>query len=55
MSSGLIVAGLAMAAIGFGGRYAAKAAPAAAKSMEQAIKNMPKLDSQTWANSKVSI
>ena len=52
MSSGLIVAGLGLAAIGFAGRYAARAAPQMAKKMEEAVKTMPKLDAQTWANSK---
>ena len=37
---------------GFGGRYVSRQMPAAAKKMEEAMKSMPKLDSESWANSK---
>merc|ERR1719391_1737618 len=47
MSSGIILAGLGMAAIGVGGRYAARTMPQFTKNM-----SMPKLDSEAWANSK---
>ena len=52
MTSSLIAFGLGLAALGFAGRYAARAAPAASKRMEEALKTMPKLDSASWANSK---
>ncbi|TRY68493.1 hypothetical protein TCAL_13330 [Tigriopus californicus] len=50
--SSMIMAGLGLAAVGFAGRYAARQLPNAAKSMEEAIKSMPKLDAATWANAK---
>ena len=52
MSTSLILAGLGLAAVGFTGRYVARTMPHAAKQWEQAFKSMPRLDSQTWANSK---
>ena len=53
MSSSLILVGLGMAAIGVGGRLAARAAPKAISNMENVIKSMPsQLDSKAWANSK---
>ena len=52
MSSSLILAGLGMAAVGFAGRYASRKMPDAAKQMEKAFQGLPKLDGQTWANSK---
>lgn len=53
MSSGLILAGLGMAAIGIAGRIAVRTMPQAVQNMEQALKTMPaKLDSAAWANSK---
>jgi hypothetical protein len=53
MSSGLILAGLGIAAAGLAGRLALRTMPNAIRNMEQAIKSMPtKLDSGTWANSK---
>jgi DnaJ family protein C protein 19 len=52
MGSSLIMAGLGMAAVGFAGRYAARSMPQLAQKMEQAAKTMPKIDSESWANSK---
>jgi len=53
MSSGLILVGLGMAALGVGGRIALRTAPKAISSMENVIKSMPsQLDSKAWANSK---
>lgn len=52
MSTSLIVAGLGLAAVGFTGRYITRVMPQMAQKMDQAFKTMPKLDSQTWANSK---
>jgi len=52
MGSSLILAGLGMAAVGFAGRYAARSMPQLAQKMEQSMKQMPKLDAESWANSK---
>ena len=53
MSSGLILVGLGMAAIGVAGRVAARTMPKAVENMEKVIKTMPSaLDSGAWANSK---
>ena len=53
MSSGLILVGLGMAALGVGGRIALRTAPKAISNMENVIKSMPsQLDSKAWANSK---
>lgn len=49
----MIMAGLGLAAVGFAGRYAARAMPHAAKKMEETMKAVPTLDaSKAWANSK---
>jgi len=52
MGSSVIIAGLGMAALGFGGRYISRRMPQMATKMEEAMKTMPKLDSESWANSK---
>ncbi|XP_003707305.1 mitochondrial import inner membrane translocase subunit TIM14 [Megachile rotundata] len=52
MSSFLVVAGLSLAAVGFTGRYVLKKMPQFSQRMAEALKNMPKLDSQTLATSK---
>merc|ERR1711874_690473 len=53
MSSQLILAGLGLAAVGYAGRYALRAAPNAAKNFEEAMRKMPQLaDTEAWANSK---
>jgi len=53
MSGSLILAGLGMAAVGFGGRYVARSMPQLAKQAEEAMKKMPELsNSEAWANSK---
>lgn len=53
MSSGLILLGLGMAAVGVAGRVALRTAPKAIENVEKAIKNMPQqLSSEAWANSK---
>jgi DnaJ homolog subfamily C member 19 len=51
MSSGLILAGLGLAAIGFGGRVLARHMPKAAESLEQTVKSFP-IAQSSWANSK---
>jgi len=53
MGSSAILAGLALAGIGFAGRAIARRSPEMVKNMEEALKAAPKLaDSATWANSK---
>ncbi|KAL7648003.1 UNVERIFIED_CONTAM: hypothetical protein RMT77_001619 [Armadillidium vulgare] len=48
MASSLIIAGLGMATIGFGARYIMRAMPKLGEKMA----NVPKIDSQVFANSK---
>ena len=52
MGTSIILAGMAMAGIGLAGKYAIRVAPQATQKMEEAMKTMPKIDAQTWANSK---
>lgn len=52
MSTTAIVVGLGVAAVGFLGKYALRAAPAASQKFSEALKSLPKMDSQTFANSK---
>lgn len=47
-----MLAGLVAAGIGFGGRYLLKQMPNASVRMAEAIKNMPKFDSESLASSK---
>ncbi|XP_014206985.1 mitochondrial import inner membrane translocase subunit TIM14 [Copidosoma floridanum] len=47
-----IIAGLGLAAAGFAGRYVLKQMPTLSQKMAEAVKSMPKLDSQSLANSK---
>jgi DnaJ family protein C protein 19 len=51
MSSGLILGGLALAAIGFGGRMLSRTMPKAAQSLEETLKTLP-MSQSSWANSK---
>lgn len=46
------MAGLTAAAVGFGGRYLMRQMPNAGAKMAEAMKNMPKFDSESLANSK---
>ncbi|XP_056636036.1 mitochondrial import inner membrane translocase subunit TIM14 isoform X2 [Diorhabda carinulata] len=48
----IILAGLGLAAVGFAGKYALRQIPNAAKTFNEAMKNLPKFDSTTVANSK---
>lgn len=48
----LILAGLAAAAVGYGGRYVLKQIPNASVRMAEAMKNIPKFDSESLASSK---
>lgn len=51
-ASSIIVAGLGMAAVGFAGRYLLKQMPNASMKFAEAVKNLPKFDSESLANSK---
>ncbi|XP_043671028.1 mitochondrial import inner membrane translocase subunit TIM14 isoform X1 [Vespula pensylvanica] len=51
-ASAVIITGLGLAAVGFTGRYMLRKMPALSQRMTEALKNMPKLDSQSLANSK---
>ena len=51
MSSGLILAGLGLAVVGFGGRMLSRHMPKAAQSLEQTLKTFP-MNQTSWANSK---
>ncbi|XP_068628905.1 mitochondrial import inner membrane translocase subunit TIM14 [Battus philenor] len=52
MAGSIIVAGLGMAAIGFAGRYLLKQMPNASMKFAEAVKNLPKFDTESLANSK---
>ncbi|XP_026323754.1 mitochondrial import inner membrane translocase subunit TIM14 [Hyposmocoma kahamanoa] len=52
MASSVIIAGLGMAAVGFAGRYILKQIPNASTKFTEAIKNLPKFDAESLANSK---
>lgn len=46
------MAGLTAAAVGFGGRYILRQVPNASAKMAEAMKNLPKFDAESMANSK---
>ncbi|KAK0180015.1 hypothetical protein PV327_005701 [Microctonus hyperodae] len=52
MATTAILAGMGIAAIGFGGKYIMRSMPTLSKKMSEAFKTLPKLDSQSLANSK---
>ncbi|CRL05696.1 CLUMA_CG018728, isoform A [Clunio marinus] len=52
MTGGIILAGLTAAAIGFGGRYLMRQMPNASSKMAEAMRNLPKFDSESLASSK---
>ncbi|XP_013148718.1 PREDICTED: mitochondrial import inner membrane translocase subunit TIM14 [Papilio polytes] len=52
MASTIIVAGIGMAAVGFAGRYLLKQMPNASMKFAEAVKNLPKFDTESLANSK---
>ncbi|KAJ3633895.1 hypothetical protein MTP99_010813 [Tenebrio molitor] len=52
MTAGIILAGLGLAAVGFAGRYAVRQLPNVTKTVNEAMKNLPKFDAETMANSK---
>lgn len=41
-----------MAAVGFAGRYAVRQLPNVTKTVNEAMKNLPKFDAESMANSK---
>lgn len=51
-ASSIILAGLGMAAVGFAGRYILRQVPNASVKFAEAMKNLPKFDSESLANSK---
>ncbi len=51
MSSGIVLAGLGLAAIGLGGRILSRHMPKAAQAFEQTLKAIP-TSQGSWANSK---
>ncbi|KAL3281114.1 hypothetical protein HHI36_004336 [Cryptolaemus montrouzieri] len=52
MSSGLILAGIGLAAVGYAGRYALRRLPNVTNTFKQTIENLPKFDAQSVGNSK---
>lgn len=48
----MVLAGLTAAAIGFGGRYVLRQIPNATAKMAEAMRNLPKFDAESMANSK---
>ncbi|GJQ67350.1 hypothetical protein Trydic_g8242 [Trypoxylus dichotomus] len=52
MGSSVILAGLGLAAVGFAGRYVLRQMPNVSKTMNEAMKNLPKFDMDTVAGSK---
>ncbi|KAF9815029.1 hypothetical protein SFRURICE_010587 [Spodoptera frugiperda] len=52
MASSVILAGLGMAAVGFAGRYVLRQMPNATTKFAEAVKNLPKFDSESLAYSK---
>lgn len=52
MSGGIILAGLGLAVVGFTGRYIVRQMPNVAKTMNEAMKNLPKFDAESMATSK---
>lgn len=45
--SNMVVAGLGLAAVGFAGRYILRRAPHLSKQMNEAMKNLPKMDANS--------
>uniref|UniRef100_A0AAG5CXM5 J domain-containing protein n=1 Tax=Anopheles atroparvus TaxID=41427 RepID=A0AAG5CXM5_ANOAO len=52
MTSSIILAGLGLAVMGYGGRALMRQMPNAASKMQEALKNLPKFDAEMMANSK---
>lgn len=52
MSSGIILAGLGLAALGYAGRYAMRGMPAVSSAFKQTLNNIPKFDAESMVNSR---
>ncbi|XP_039964419.1 mitochondrial import inner membrane translocase subunit TIM14 [Bactrocera neohumeralis] len=52
MASSIIVAGIGLAAVGFAGKHLMRRMPAMATKLNETMKNLPKFDAETLANSK---
>ncbi|XP_015602177.1 mitochondrial import inner membrane translocase subunit TIM14 isoform X2 [Cephus cinctus] len=52
MTSTAIVAGLGIALVGYAGRYVIRSMPILSQKVAEAVKSMPRLDSQSLANSR---
>ncbi|XP_036326452.1 mitochondrial import inner membrane translocase subunit TIM14-like [Rhagoletis pomonella] len=52
MASSIIVAGIGLAAVGFAGKHLMRRMPAMATKLSETMKNLPKFDAETLANSK---
>ncbi|CAH1401537.1 unnamed protein product [Nezara viridula] len=52
MTSTVILAGLGLAAMGYVGKFALRAAPTFTQKVSEAMKTMPRLDTEAFANSK---
>ncbi|XP_058449840.1 mitochondrial import inner membrane translocase subunit TIM14 [Malaya genurostris] len=52
MAGSMILAGLGLAALGFGGRALMRQMPNAASKMQEAIQSLPKFDAESMASSK---
>lgn len=51
-ASSLILTGLGIAAIGYGGRYIMRQMPNISRNLAEQMKNLPKFDAESLANSK---
>ncbi|XP_023037118.1 mitochondrial import inner membrane translocase subunit TIM14 isoform X3 [Drosophila willistoni] len=52
MASSLILAGLGVAAVGFAGKHLVRRMPQMTTKINEALKNLPKFDAESMANSK---
>lgn len=52
MASSIILTGLGLAAVGFGGRYLLRQMPNAAQKFSEQLKNLPKFDAESLASSR---
>ncbi|XP_014095076.1 mitochondrial import inner membrane translocase subunit TIM14 [Bactrocera oleae] len=52
MASSIIVAGIGLAAVGFAGKHLMRRMPAMATKLNETMKNLPKFDAESLANSK---
>ncbi|XP_013107157.1 mitochondrial import inner membrane translocase subunit TIM14 [Stomoxys calcitrans] len=52
MASSIILTGLGLAAVGFAGKHVMRRMPAMTTKFNEAMKNLPKFDAESLANSK---